>query len=522
MSATSILNDNRYASVGPYSRRMSIIPKPSLNIHIENHYRSKTYTTSSPVSGYITITPPHDVRFDAIQILLLGTSRTRVDAVVIPQATSHTFLKLIMPIPESSYPSPRILEAGRAFKVPFHFIIPQHLTLNACNHNVCNDDVHDHHLRLPPSIGGWERDDMAPHMSRVTYSVKARVVRNEDVDGLPVKLMEAGQEIKVLPVVPEDAPLNITKFDKLYTMSKSKALRKSILSSKTGKVTVSASQPSAAMLSPDGVTATPSTLKLDLQFEPTSGNSQPPKVTSISTKVTAVSYFSASGINHYPNLREWNKSFGGEGRGAYSTSVSISSKSIDGVHWRQQPAPPLVSQTRRDSGYGKDECSSSSSSDEHSDQRGSSPTSAVMPKKRKVEATAPRYYHSATLQIPVELPLKKKIFVPTFHSCIASRVYILSVAVNFSSSTLTLAVPLQVGVSAPPGEAVPGEIGLPSFEAAMGIRDQDEALVEESEVEAYLRPRVLGVPDVTFDRSGMTTGLPGYEKAVAARNVVAH
>jgi hypothetical protein len=475
------------------ARKLSI-PKTNMMIHIENHYQSKIYTTSSTVSGHVEVSVSSDMRFDMLQILLLGTSKTHVGAVNVPQATSHTFLKLMMPIPDSYYPIPRRFEAGRTHLIPFHFVIPQHLTLNACSHRVPNDALKDHHMRLPPSVGNWDKDDLAPDMSRITYSVRARVYR-EDVEGKSAKVMETSRDIKVLPIVAEDAPLSITKQDKMYVVSKSKTLRKSMFSSKFGKVTISANQPAPAMISSDGHSITPTTAQLDLVFEPTSGEPQPPKITGITSKITAVTYYSAGGINQYPNLKDWARSFGADGRGAYSNSLSLPSTPIEHGTWKRH----LAAQVRRDSGY---------SSELHSDCEPSpvgqhTPSSSNDGQKRHHNKGGAPYYYATKVQVPVQLPATKKQFIPTFHSCITSRVYVLWMTVTLSalagmSSTVTVGVPLQIGVSPGEGSRVDAT-GLPTFEAAM----EDAAL----EVDTFLQPRHIFPPHVEFRNE-----LPSYSE----------
>ncbi|KAI1145127.1 arrestin [Nemania diffusa] len=464
-------------------------PKINMDIHINNHYRSKIYTTSSTVSGHVSVSASHDVQFDKVQVLLLGTSRTRIDAVSIPQATSHTFLKLTMPVPDSYYPETRRFEAGTTYTIPLHFVIPQHLTLNACSHHVPNDALREQHLRLPPSLGDWEKDDFTPHMSRVTYCVRARI-HHDDSDAKGAKTTETSQNIKVIPMVAEDAPLSVSKQDKMYVLSKSKKLRKSILSPKLGKIIVSANQPAAAMISSDGHCVAPTTAHLDLVFEPTSNEAQPPKIVSVTSKVTAVTYYSAGGINQYPNLKDWARSFGSDGRGAYTSSVQLPATPVENATWKQQ----LTAQERRDSGY---------DSGVHSDcdcQPNSQQTSSSSYNDEKCGDKGAPYYYRAKLQVPIQLPTTKQ-FIPTFHSCICSRVYVLWVTVTLSalvgsSSTVTLGLPLQVGVG-PRGGSQVDSTGLPTFEAAM-----EEASLE---VDAYLRPRTLSVPDIQF-----CSELPGY------------
>ncbi|KAI1110816.1 arrestin [Nemania sp. NC0429] len=482
MVARSWPNGQVQALVEPAQKQGT--PKISMNIHIDNHFQSKIYTTFSTVSGHVELSASHDVQFDQVQILLLGTSKTCIDAISVQQSTSHTFLKLTMPIPESYYPESRRLVAGTTYTIPFHFVVPQHLTLSACNHRLRNDALREEHLRLPPSLGSWKKDDLAPHMSRITYFVRARVCRQDAA-------MEVSRDINVIPLVAEDAPLSITQQDKMYVMSKSKTLRKSILSPKLGKVTVSANQPAPAMISADGHGITPTAAQLDLVFEPSSNESQPPRIVGITSKVTAVTYYSAGAISQYPNLKDWARSFGADGRGVYTSSVSLPPAPVEGVAWHQH----ITAQGRRDSGYDSELYYDS----DHSPAGRPTPSSARDSRRRNNQG-AP-YYYGAKVHVPVQLPASKKQFVPTFHSCISSRVYVLWMTVTLSSlvgtsSTVTLGVPLQVGVGAREGGRV-DSTGLPTFEAAM----EDAAL----ELDAYLQPRTLSVPDVQFQSE-----LPGY------------
>jgi hypothetical protein len=472
--------------------------KPGINIDLDNHYKTKVYTSSSPLSGNLRICTARDTPFDAVQILFLGSSRSRIDGVRGPHATTHTFLKLEMPIAESSYPVPRTYEAGRTYTIPFNFVIPNYLTINACNHHAHTDAVHEHHLCLPPTMRNWGKDDFTPDMAHVEYSIKARVFRDEEVGGKHMKLMEASQTVKVLPAYSEQAPLNITKNDTLYTMSKTKTLRKSILSSKLGKVTVSATQPPAVMLSADGRSASSVNTQIDLHFEPTSSGSPPPKVIGVSSKVTAMTYYSAGAVNCFPNLGDWHRAFGADARGSYPSTTSLFSTALDAVKWRQN----ANGQVRRDSGYSSDVPSETDHSGSSND------------RSRRRRSSAPKnpsqVYHTASLQVPISLPLNKKMFVPTFHSCILSRAYVLwltvSLSSNGSNTTVTLAVPLQVGVSST--EPLVDNTGLPTFEAA----------IEEAEADAHLRPRTLYMPDVEFERHV----LPGYADLVGGRTVAAH
>ena len=487
--------------------------RSNINVNLKNHFNSKVYTSSSPVEGDVTIVTKRDVRFDSIQIILVGTTKTRLDGVNSPQEVTHTFLKLIMPIPESTYPVPRVLETGRTYTIPFNFVIPNQLTINACNHKMQSDQLVDHHVQLPPTMGGWERDDMAPQMAQVEYVIKARVFREDDLRTVTkkVRVMEATQAIRVLPASVEDPPLNVTEKDKLYRMTKSKWIRKNLLSNKIGRLTAEAVQPRPALIKPDGRSAAaPTMAQIKLKFEPTQAGISPPDISSLSGKITAYTYFSSGTISQFPNLGDWNQLFVAEKRGMFSTSAPL--RNMAAPKTQPQWTERLVSTERRDSGYGS-ESTPMQSPQEKSNEK---------PKKKKSSFSSPSspVYYETTLEIPFDLPLDKKTLIPTFHSCITSRVYSLhlslGVSVNGSksiSSTVSLTAPIQMAVDIDE-ESADGarqrQLGLPSFESAL----------EEAEADAHLVPRVLQAPPESSPSMsalgnrgsimGPLGGLPGY------------
>jgi hypothetical protein len=84
-----------------------------MQVHLKNHFMTKTYTSGSVVAGDVTITTQRYVRFDTIEIILLGSGKTWPDGYSAHHESTYTFLKLIMPIPKSVYPVPRVLESSR-------------------------------------------------------------------------------------------------------------------------------------------------------------------------------------------------------------------------------------------------------------------------------------------------------------------------------------------------------------------------------------------------------------------------
>ena len=475
MPGSIVNSEGSLMAASSYSHPAALLRKSSIEVKLFDHYEAKIYSSGSHIKGEVVINPLRDTHFDNLQIVFLGITRTRLEAVQVPQRSSHTFLKLNMPIAESAYPVPRVFEVGRTYTFPFHFVVPMTLTLSACSHPTQGEHVSDYHMRLPPSLGSWEKNDLAPTTAEVEYVIKARALRDNGEERRAVRIFEASQRVNVLPASPEDPPLNITQSERNYTMKKSKNIRKNIFSSKTGEFTAKASQPPAVHLEADGIHASGTVATVQLKFVPSAPNVPPPKVNSISAKLAATTYYSAAPMTRLPNLGS-RQELALDQRLAYKTNVPLFNVNVEKVSWRRQARGG-----RRDSGY--------STEHDDDDHESSGHESLKSPD-----------YHTATLAIPFDLPTKKKLFVPTFHSCLISRTYSLSLTLSVgpANNTVRLVLPLQVSVNLAEGLGL--DEGLPSFDAAM-------AQEHEREVDEYLRPRVVRMPALELQQNSV---LPGY------------
>jgi hypothetical protein len=485
--------------------RGSNVPfKPSIEVTIDGHYNSKVYTSGSSIVGRATINTARDVEFDSFEIVFTGIASTRLDFIQqFPSLNFRPFMKLRMPLSRDDLPASRVFEAGTTYTIPFNFIVPHQLTIGACSHS-SSLEVQEQHLRLPPTVGNWEGDDQAPEMASIEYAVKARAIRRTqrtEEDPGQTKLMEGCRVIKVLPAMPEDAPLEITKMDERYSLHKSKTIRKSLFSGKTGKLNATALQPNAVMLTADGRGATSSSLRINLEFAPSSSEIGPPRLGNVSGKLQAVTFFSASPTDRIPS-RGPRANITTNPCLNYSTTSPVFSVSAGDIKWKQELTP----MARRDSGYSSsflDDGSEESDSSEHNAGTGNNRgRRGSLPFAREAKRAAP-FKYTATLDIPfnVHIP-SRKVLLPTFFNCLVSRAYVLHVNLGAgpTNSTISMAVPLQVGVISPYDP--PGADSLPSFESAM-------AQAEEEEVDAYLRPRLLSIPPPDFHENSV---LPGYEE----------
>jgi hypothetical protein len=368
--------------------------KPEVNITINGHFNSKVYTTNSEISGEIVITPTRNIRFEHVDISLDGSSQTRRDGPDMTHITTHRFLRLEMPIDDSEYPASRVLEAGTTYTFPFIFNVPAHLTTKACRHKTVSDDVWEKHMSLPPTLRGWEKDDMAPDMARISYSVKAYVLTRAK-HGLDIALGNS-HAINVMPSSFEEPPLNITERDDLYKMEKSKKVRKNIFSASQGRISAVAAQPAAIHLSKEGYEASGSSVPISFTFEPSSADVVPPQITSASVKIQAHTWFRDNPMLNLPTMGSQIANFG------YPCSVTLPKVQPE-VKWTQN-----VDMRNK-----------------------SSPI-----------------FHTATVEVPFELPTSDKMFVPTFHSCIISRAYTIKLVLE-GDVKIDLVVPVQVVMGSP-------------------------------------------------------------------------
>ena len=137
--------------------------------------------------------------------------------------------------------------------------------------------------------------------------------------------------------------------------------------------------------------------------------------------------------------------------------------------------------------------------------------------KDKTAAADPPAPYTGTLQIPIHLPTEKKTFLPTFHSCITSRVYVLNLTVSLScggtASSLALAVPLQVGVLEPSSATSTSSAASRAADYEPLLPPSFEADFEaDADADQHLRPRIFAAPP----DGGGAAALPGYADLVAS------
>lgn len=358
---------------------------------------------------------------------------------------SHRFLTLKQPMDASDLPTPRILRAGQKYTFPFFFTVPAHLLPRACPHRVASDNVRDTHLLLPPSLGDAELsgfggallDDMAPEMSKIIYGIKARITQVRESDGSLSLLAERTKKVRVKPAFEEQPPLNIDANDE-YRARQEKTVRKGLFKGKLGTLTAQTAQPKALVI--PGARSTGNhpintRAKVLLRFDPSEEHSTPPPLGQLKTSLKVSTYYASCPRHTFPARSSLGYDLT---QGVYSESLSLSNMCIASAQWEKHPASanPVCSDilARRDSGIS--DCSNDVADTFHT---------GIPPASKHYKHGS---FYTASVLVPITLPNNKN-FIPTFHSCLISRVYGLSLhlsahAPGVTDPSLHLKVPIQI------------------------------------------------------------------------------
>ncbi|KAF5001213.1 hypothetical protein FDECE_11034 [Fusarium decemcellulare] len=415
-----------------------------VEISIDRHFEAKAYTSGSAVAGQVTFSPQSDFTFDTVDIVLVGCASAQVQLLQreIPRS-NHTFLELRMPFPEDALPYTGILEAGNSYTVPFSFIIPFQLPSASCKHR--STVIRDRHLQLPPTVGGWEHDDLAIHSVGVEYSVRARAVMKVDQQTTSI---EKKHIIKVMPYFPEQPPLHILPGNPMYQLSQEKMIRKDMLSSRNGYLKASTSQPDPIVLSADKLEAPECTLTVDLEFSPTSKKIKPPQIYAKSGYIQALTNYSVGHIGFLPDQHKHPR-VSPNPILTYFMDEQVTLGESGELHWEQESPCSSAESSRR----------SSASVSQQPPERARKGSNHSMGSDSAIATTSIKY--KAKLVVPFNLPgPDKKAFLPTFYSCLVCRTYTLRLIIGAGShgSTLAFTIPVQIAVEGcytPPIDATP-------------------------------------------------------------------
>ena len=213
---------------------------------------------------------------------------------------------------------------------------------------------------------------------------------------------------------------------------------------------------------------------LNLRFDPYSATAKPPKLQCLVSKLKVSTFYSSVPLTTFP-MKATQFQFDAQ-RGAFLTFVSLANRCIEQAKWTMNKPSP-----RRDSAVSVGSAASS----------GSSNSIAPSP-----DADLMLPYYTAQVLVPISLPTKKT-FVPTFHTCLISRVYTLDLAVSaHSAPTIHLKLPLEITAE---GNA----------DARPVISPEEAASIARREAEGMFAPRSVAPPSELAEQWDGLRGVRG-------------
>ncbi|KAL8776428.1 MAG: hypothetical protein Q9213_008277 [Squamulea squamosa] len=484
--------------------------KPTLEITLTDGQQDAfipSYSTLDEIKGFVNVTPHAEIKIDNIYITFECVVKTYVEKVGTASASNgrtegfSQALRLVQPIQETAMPESGKVEAGKTYTFPFEFAVPQQLLPKSCDHTIDNDVVRQAHLQLPPSLGDpltsvWGKtmmDDMAPEMSVVSYSIRVRLTSGrEEKTGKHIIIAEENKRVRVIPAVPEHPPLMVLdgKQDD-YRLRKEKPLKRGTFQKKMGTLVMESTQPSSLHLPPlrsENPCPVTTMATINLRFDPASPEIQPPRLGSLVTKLKVATFFASKPMRDIPN-RSTDYHYSSE-RGIYVETVPLSSRCVMSVAWVKHTPPDTP--PRRDSTKADSPIASSASS------------TAPAASESYIEGQA---YYTAHLVVPITLPGKvegnsnHKIFVPTFHTCLVSRVYALDFTLSCHTPGASVTVPemhlkLPIQISAEP-----------NADARPKISEGEAQAIARREAAESLHSRNIAPPSPAYTEQAQLAGV---------------
>lgn len=417
--------------------------KPEIKIILNN--KQTSYTTFEQLEGTVSITSPNDLVFDDIEIEFVGTSRTLVERLTTAAAVSgkseafHQFLKLQQPGLADLYPQDKVLAAGKKYDFPFVFVIPDQLLPKICQHKIVSDTVKHAHLGLPPTLGGPSasdkiegaaedkaiHDDMCPDMASIRYGVFAKISKTKNQGGELVRstVGSRAKQLRVIPARSEEPPLDTEGKDSEYTMRKERTIRKGVLQGKLGTIVMEAVQPPAMVLRSGSDSNSMAIIRL--RFDPIDDRAQPPRLANLESKIKVCTYFASTARSTFPTKAT---AISDLSQGMHCEQLDLSKCSMTNREWTKHQSGKRPALERRETGESTASAHASASRNIFTE-----PSAAY-----KGGA-----YFTAVLEMPITLP-KNKTFVPTFHTCLVSRIYQIKFELGLQTAGIVGSVDLKL------------------------------------------------------------------------------
>lgn len=367
------------------------------------------------------------------------------------------FLSLRAQLDENLLPVSRVFEPGRKYTFPFSLTVPDRVS-QSCLHPMMTGHVRQSHQMLPPSLeplhisssGDTFDYDVAPSGCKISYCVRAAIIRTGGkADKAAKSIANTAKNIRIIPIMEEQPPTIISSHGKEYCDQQTTPVTTGLLhGKKLGHLTVATAQPSPIQLQSRNRTGHPagSYAVVRLQFDPVADH-QPPHLTAVSSELKVTTAFSATDMCEHPSISHDVVYFAGT-RDMRVKTIALSKQCAATTKWAKHQTATLT----------KSEESVSSGI-------------------TSLGTDAPSAYYTASIEVPLTLPRRNNALVPSFHSCLISRIYSLDLVISYQNSAakswnskLKLSVPIQL--------LYPGEM---TADISSSSRDNDSVDFDKKE-----------------------------------------
>lgn len=324
-------------------------------------------------------------------------------------------------------------------------------------------------------------------------------------------MAEGSKKLRIIPAVEELPPLDVIiegddRYD--YKMRQEKNIKKGTFKGKLGRLVVQSKQPHSLKLpysrGPDADSNPTTMTTVNVRFDPIEESFPPPGLSTLQAKLKVGTVFTTVPMDEL--VTKTSHFLYNSVRGIYVDTLNLSSRCLSNIEWQKHTS--LTSNTSN-----------------HQDSEIPSPS----------EAYNGGSFYTAKVVVPLTFPKGNKIFVPSFNSCLISRIYALDLYLSINTPNATvidptvhLKLPIQVSSEGNP-HAVPtisAEVWFNRSRARSHISfltrrlcadidhpPQEQAAIAAREANAYFDPRSVAPPSPQYTERARLDGPPSRAMA---------
>ena len=238
-------------------------------------------------------------------------------------------------------------------------------------------------------------------------------------------MAEEMKKLKIIPAIEEQPPLDIRtegddRYD--YKMRREKKISKGLLRGKLGRLVVQSAQPQSLKLpyfrGPDADSIPNTMATMNVRFDPIEESSLPPDLKTLKARLKVATGFATVPMDEIPTKSSqfYNSNF----RGIFVDTRSLPSRPLSNIEWQK-----------------------------HTSSKSLDSQDSEIPNPSK--AYKGGCFYTCNVRVPISLSMGNKVFVPSFDSCLVSRIYSLDLYLSFNTPSYTpidpkfqLKLPIQV------------------------------------------------------------------------------